>query len=198
MTYPGKNPINSAASGGILNRTLGYVVGVDGTTATVTLKTAGQTTVDITNRMGKGPAPAVGETWLLDKTYGTWVFVYQTLAPVPAWINATLLGAWTNNGTGVWTSGTNIQPPIGYYKTMEGEVKLRGAAASGSASFSNAEGPLAGDIFQLPDGYQPSDEGLYNFQIGSNTIVVYPDGFVRLLLGGPTVYLNQISFMAAQ
>jgi len=185
-------------------RTTGYVAGIDGVLADVTLKSAGETQVRVDIRMGASSPPQVGQTWLLDKTYGFWVFVLLLGADVPSWQVPALRAPWTASNTGAWAAGSSIEPPVGYFRSMDGWVRLRGSVASGVPSTADTAGPIAADLFQLPVGYRPSPDGLLRFAALSTTstsalgeVKVYPDGWVRVSQSANTrTSLANVAFQA--
>lgn len=142
--------------------------------------------VSITPRRGKGGIPAKGETWVLDQTYGSWMFAVLLDPPrLPDWIPSVLLAPWAG-------------APVGYLLDSSGMVRLRGTVAAGVASTSTAAGPIAADVFRLQKGYRPEISAV--FPVASNhsygEITVLPDGYVRASAGAVNWSLDPVAFPA--
>jgi hypothetical protein len=153
----------------------------------------------------KGAKPQAGESWILDQRLGQgWYFAaVLDYAGIDAldWLTPILLGSWANTSSGPWSASNGAYAPVGFARDGLGEVVLRGTA-TGPTNNSDAPGPIAADIFQLPDGYRPGSAGQLRFGVmsGNNTIgsiVVRPDGFVRAVNGSnQSISLDGIRFRA--
>lgn len=142
--------------------------------------------VSIIPRRGKGAVPAVGETWMLDQNYGSWMFaVLLSLPGPPDWIPSALLSPWVG--------------AVSLLLDAFGVVRLRGLVTGGTASVSTAAGPLAADILQLPPGYLSGPVAAV-FPVASNhaygEVTVRPDGYVRASAGSVNWSLDPIAFPA--
>lgn len=149
--------------------------------------------VSITPLRGKSGYPAVGETWVLDQTYGSWMFAVLLDPPrPPAWIAAPLLGSFT--------VPTGFPAPA-YLKDSAGMVRLRGTVSGGSTSQVRTTGQISADMLQLPAGYRP---GLIlgplalaaNHAYGE--VSVLTNGLLRANTGTAPFCLDGIAFLAEQ
>lgn len=204
-----KRPQTASTSASGASFVRGVIEDIVGNVATVRLSTGNQIVHVRTDLLrAKGAAPQIGENWLLDQPYAAgWMFAvpvgYGGLNAAPEWTAATLLGAWTNySAPGPWTAGSGLYSPAGYLKDDAGVVWLRGAVAGGTVTASDAAGPIAADILQLPVGYRIGPDGQRLFPTygsAAGAVLVMPDGYVRAYAGSATRFsLDGVSFLAEQ
>lgn len=161
--------IEPQADGSVLIRT-----GGDGFTGAVfTLSTEGQILVDGVEYQGAAPEPA------------------EPTAPVvPAYIAATLLNGWQNNGN----TANYAQSTAGYRKHDDGTVELTGLI----------KGTTVGtNICNLPAGYRPANQKASVVVCAANgdtlgTLKIQPNGNVLFSSGAPgLVFLTGVRFSLA-
>lgn len=199
-----KRPQAHGAGPGMSGSMLGTVTGVDGDYAQVAMDLGSTERVSVKYLRGKSFRPAAGERWLFDCAYGIrWQFAMY-LGPQDAtnptgWVTAALNGSWAHySAPGTWTSGSGLYSPVSYRLDVDGLVRLRGTAAGPSVSTSDAAGPVAADVFQLPAWARPDTAGQLLFGTASGQLKVFPDGFCRAVTGTPSkISLDGITFTVA-
>jgi hypothetical protein len=100
VTQPGKQiglkqgAASAMASSGVASYSLGQVISIQGINAQVRLKTGQTVLVRMDYLRGKSGAPEVGETWIFDQQYGSWMFA------IPAGISGVDLTSGGGGGGG--------------------------------------------------------------------------------------------------
>lgn len=69
------------ANSGVASYSRGTIIAIDGVVAQVRMQTGEVTLVRTDFLRGKSGAPALGETWILDQTYGQWFFAIPVGVP---------------------------------------------------------------------------------------------------------------------
>jgi hypothetical protein len=203
-----KLPSTTSTSGSGAAISTGKIISVVGNVAQVRLSIGNQVVQVRTDLLrAKGVAPKTGENWILDQQFGVgWCLAAIASYPgldAAAWAAPVLLGSWVNASTAPWTNSNGTYAPAGWLRDDLGWVSLRGTVTGGTASASNAAGPLPADIMQLPDGYRPPLDGQLRFPVGAGAsstgvVMVRPDGFVRAMAGATPISLDGIRFRYVQ
>lgn len=227
MTTAVKMPVNPGNTApGSLTQSLGTITGIDGNIAEVVMSSGTQKVrIDMTRgKSGVANLPAVGETWILDRVYGQWLFAVLTNAPIPpppvapplpgtGTAHLTLTAAGTavlNVPNDTWQYPTLSNSWVAYdggylfaqprfFVDRKGKVRLGGLIASGTT----------GTIFTLPAQLVPDAllvfEGVAASNGGEAEIRIDTSGNVSLQAYNSTsgaasnafVSLDRVSFFPA-